>query len=104
LGQFGSIPFIERLILTIKRECTTRILFPFSDSAARRKLALFAAWYNQVRPHERLGGATPNEIHDGAEPSAERRANGRTGVRLALRVRYLAGRKHLPIVALERAA
>jgi transposase InsO family protein len=124
LGQFGSIPFIERLILTIKRECTTRFLFPFSYAAARKELALFTGWYNRVRPHERLRGATPDEIHGIAEPFRERarfeprvrwpRAAKCTspqstsgecsGARLALHVRYLEGRKHLPVVALERTA
>ena len=62
------------------------------------------AWYNLVRPHERLRSATPEEIHTGA---AQRFAPSvaRTAVAgLALRVRYLEGRRHLPIVALERAA
>jgi hypothetical protein len=121
LGQFGSIPFIERLILTVKRECTTRFLFPFSYAAARKELALFTVWYNRIRPHERLHGATPEEVHDGAAPSRERtRFEPRlrwphdarcaapqsmrgepVGVRLALHVRYLEGRKHLPIVTLR---
>jgi transposase InsO family protein len=102
LGQFGSIPFIERLILTIKKECTTRFLFPFSRPAARKELALFTAWYNRVRPHERLRGATPDEIHGGAKPFREpERFDPRGGDRLALQVRYLEGRKHLPIVTLK---
>jgi transposase InsO family protein/transposase-like protein len=107
LGQFGSIPFIERLILTIKKECTTRFLFPFSHSAARNELTLFAAWYNRVRPHERLSGATPDEIHDRVEPIWQRalvQHDDRGGARLALQVRYLEGRKHLPIITLDRAA
>lgn len=109
LGQFGSIPFIERLIGTIKWECAERILVPFSRSAVRQELGLFAAWYNGVRPHERLGGATPDEIHDGAELRWKRarfepRSRRPRGARCALRVRYLGGRRHLPVVGLERVA
>jgi len=124
LGQFGSIPFIERLILTIKKECTTRVLFPFTYSSALKELALFAAWYNRIRPHERLRGATPDERHDGAEPIRRRArfeprvrsprdprgdsppstTGERCRSRLELDVRYLEGRKHLPIVALRRVA
>jgi transposase InsO family protein len=124
LGQFGSIPFIERLILTIKQECTTRFLFPFSRSAARKELALFTAWYNRMRPHERLRGATPDEFHGGTKPfrgrarfeprvqwprdarCASPRSTGgnRSSARLALQVRYLEGRKHLPLVTLRRVA
>lgn len=109
LGQFGSIPFVERLIRTVKWECTARILFPFSGSAARKELALFQVWYNRVRPHERLAGATPEEVIAGSEPSWRRelfdpRDPSSRSARLALRVRYLGARKHLPIVRLERAA
>lgn len=116
LGQFGSIPFIERLILTIKKECTTRFLFPFSRSGARKELALFAAWYNRIRPHERLRGATPEEFHGGGNPLQERAcfepsvrsprsmSGDGCGSRIALDVRYLEGRKHLPIVTLMRVA
>jgi transposase InsO family protein len=103
LGQFGSIPFVERVILTVKRECTRRILVPFSRSGALKELALFATWYNRIRPHERHAGATPEEIHGGVVPIG-RNARLESGDRPALRVRYLEGRKHLPVVALERAA
>lgn len=102
LGQFGSIPFIERLIRTIKDECTTRLMFPYSWRSARKELRLYADWYNGVRPHERLHGDTPEEVHDRV-PRVER-ANLRLGDQSALRVRFVDGRKHLPIVALERAA
>ena len=124
LGQFGSIPFIERLILTIKKECTRRMLFPFSHSGARRELSLFATWYNGSRPHQRLLGATPDERRGAANPFLKRArfeprvrmshgagcaslrssTDDSCGPRLALRVDYLEGRKHLPIVALRRVA
>jgi hypothetical protein len=99
-------------------------MFPYSASAARKELALFGTWYNRVRPHRRLQGATPDEVHDGATPFWERarfeprarwprnapcasppsRIAGRCGARLVLNVRYLEGRKHLPVVALSRVA
>jgi transposase InsO family protein len=124
LGQVGSIAFIERLILTVKSECTRCILFPYSTGAARKELALFRRWYNQMRPHRRLEGATPDEVQAGAAPfwkhlrfeprarwprgssrtSPTSRIAGPRGVRLELNLRYLEGRKHLPIVALERVA
>src|SRR5262249_22187249 len=68
LGQVGSIAFVERLIRTVKDECTRRFLFPYSESAARAELAYFTRWYNGFRPHWRLQGATPDEVHDGAQP------------------------------------
>lgn len=103
LGQFGSIPFVERVILTVKRECTARVLVPFSHSRARGELSLFASWYNGVRPHERLDGATPDEVHGGVGTTHARISLAR-GARPALRVRYLAGKRHLPVVTLEDAA
>jgi hypothetical protein len=107
LGEFGSIPFVERLILTIKREYVWRVLVPFSYVAARKELALFKDWYNRIRPHQRHRGATPNEITGGVGPkwkSAPLESAVHRGGRVMLRVSYLAGRKHLPIVALERVA
>ena len=124
LGQFGSIPFIERVIETIKSECTRRILVPLSIGSARKELALFRSWYNGVRPHERLRGATPDEVYVGAWRRRERsrfeprsrwprsapyasprsRIAGPRGAELRLRVSYLEGRRHLPVVALQRVA
>jgi hypothetical protein len=124
LGQFGSIPFIERVIETIKSECTRRIAVPYADAAVREELALFRTWYNRVRPHERLRAATPDEIYDGGKPLWKRarfeprdrwrrdatcaapqpRIAGRCGAKLELTVNFLEGRRHLPIVRLRRVA
>jgi transposase InsO family protein len=124
LGQSGSIPFIERVIETIKSECTRRISIPYSDAAARKEIALFRTWYNRVRPHSRLRGATPDEVHLRLKPfwkrarfeprarfrrdapcaSPQSRIAGRCGDKFELVVDYLEGRKHLPIVTLRRVA
>ncbi len=93
IGKHGSIALVERCIRTLK-------------------------------PHAGLAGATPDEIYFGRRPAHRRprfepRARwprssrcarphapvrGRPGVRLALDVRYLEGRAHLPVVSLTRAA
>jgi hypothetical protein len=124
LGQFGSIPFIERVIETIKSECAQRISVPFSAAGARKEFDLFRIWYNEIRPHERFDGATPDEVYEGAKlgwksvrfeprPRWTRNATCASvgsgigeprGVRLKLRVSHLGGRRHLPIVALARVA
>jgi len=124
VGQFGSMAVIERLIQTIKCECTRRLLVPYSKSSVRRELSLFSTWYNRERPHERLAAATPDEVYGGVAPAfmnprfeprrkwpghspcatPQAKIQGRRGVRLDLHVRYLAGRKHLPIVTLKRVA
>jgi transposase InsO family protein len=124
VGKFGSIAVIERLIRTIKNECTRRLLIPYRRDSFRRELTLFATWYNGNRPSEALTGKTPDEVYHDLPPAClaprfePRRkwprgspcaaprtgVRGRRGVRLELNVNYLAGRKHLPIVALKRAA
>ena len=124
VGKYGSIAVIERLIRTIKGECTRRLLIPYRRDSFRRELALFATWYNGNRPSEALAGKTPDEVYNHLAPAClaprfePRRkwprdsrcaaprtsVRGRRGVRFELNVRYLAGRKHLPIVELKRAA
>jgi len=115
LGQYGSLPFIERVVLTIKRECTTRLMVPFSARAMRRELQLFKDWYNGMRPHDRLGGATPDERCRGAAAAGNRErfeprpgwpadhVTARRVGRLALDVRFVEGRRHMPVVTLKAA-
>ena len=124
VGRYGSIAVIERLMRTIKSECTRRLLIPYRRESLRRELVLYATWYNAHRPSEALQGKTLDEVyHDLApaclaprfeprrkwprgSPCAAPRTGvrGRRGVRLELNVRHLAGRKHLPIIELKPAA
>ena len=114
----------ERGSRTIKDEGARRWLAPIRWRTVGRELSLFADWYNGQRPHAGLAGATPDEIHYGRRPAhcrprfelrerwpreavcarPQAPVRGRPGVRLALEVRYLDGRAHLPVVALTRAA
>ncbi len=124
IGKHGSIALIERCIRTLKEEGVRRWLAPIRWRTMGKELALVADWYNGQRPHAGLAGATPDEIYFGRLPAHHRprfepRARwprsscsarpqapvrGRPGVRLALKVRYLEGRAHLPVVLLTRAA
>jgi transposase InsO family protein len=124
VGKYGSIAIVERLIRTIKSECTRKLVISYRRDRFRRELSLFATWYNQNRPSDALDGWTPDEVYHGLDPAclaprfeprrqwprgspcaAPRTAiRGRRGVRLDLAVSYVAGRKHLPIVTLQRAA
>ena len=124
IGKHGSIALVERCIRTIKDEGAWRWLAPIRWRTVGRELSLFADWYNGQRPHAGLAGATPDEIHYGRRPAhcrprfeprerwpreavcarPQAPVRGRPGVRLALEVRYLEGRAHLPVVALTRAA
>jgi transposase InsO family protein len=117
LYQHGSIALTERLVLTLKEECTRRILIPFGLDAMRVEMQLFARWYNEFRPHASLHGRTPDEVYTSQTPArdlprfeprprypAGAELRGERGDTLELKVDYLEGRKHLPIVQLRRAA
>ncbi len=124
IGKYGSLAVIERFIRTMKGEGTRRILVSYDGAGLERELSLFAAWYNADRPHETLQTRTPDEIYFGLRPAClaprfeprrrwprgspcaapQARVRGRRGARLKLAVSYRAGRRHLPIVELHRAA
>ena len=124
IGQHGSIAVIERYILSLKNECSRRILVPRRRDAARRELQLYADWYNEARPHMTLGGKTPNEVYRALRP-ANRRPRieprrrwprgspcakpwalvaGKPGDQFSVGIHFHAGRKHLPVVMLKQAA
>jgi putative transposase len=69
VGKHGSIAVIERIIRTLKDECTRRILVPQTQRGFHRELASFLEWYNEYRPHMTLGGKTPNEVYFGQPPA-----------------------------------
>ncbi len=71
IGKKGSIAIVERFMLTLKDEGTRRIAVPYDDAAIGEVLSEFARWYNEWRPHSRLGGATPCEIFEGVVPAHE---------------------------------
>ena len=124
VGKHGSIAIIERFIRSMKSECTRRILVPLRLDAMRQGIASYAMWYTEHRPHTALGGRTPLEVYRGLAPANEaprfetrarwpRRSRcakpaapvkGRCGVHLALVLRHVEDRKHLPVVELRRAA
>jgi hypothetical protein len=124
IGKHGCIALVERCIRTLKDEGVRRWLAPIRWRSVGGELSLFADWYNDQRLHGGLGGATPDEAYFGRLPAYHRPryeprlrwprdarcaqpqapVRGRPGVRLALEVRYLEGRAHLPVVLLTRAA
>ena len=121
VGKKRSIAVIERFIGSLKRECMDVILVPIQEEAFCRELALFSDWYNRHRRHSALGGQTPAEIHNGiklagqrsrfeprarwpAGASSKTSASGEPGASFRLEVRHHSGRRHLPVIALKRAA
>jgi putative transposase len=59
-------PFAERVIGSIRRECTDHIV-PLGERHLSRVLALYATYYNKSRPHLSLDGnsPTPRFVHNG---------------------------------------
>jgi transposase InsO family protein len=122
VGQHGAIAVVERFILSLKDECTRRILVPLRVDRFRDELYRYVRWYNEFRPHQSRGGRTPLEVEHGLttalpvqletrpriyELKQRRRKPGADTVLvddLRLRVERLDGRAHLPIVRLDRAA
>jgi hypothetical protein len=123
VGKYGSISLIERFIRSMKSEGLRIVAIPLQLQKMRTELSLYVAWYNEYRPHQALNGRTPDELRHGAAAANRRRfeprtrwptesrcaapqvkIKGRRGVRLGLRVGFLEGRRHLPIVELRNAA
>ncbi len=124
IGRHGSIAVVERLIRTIKDEATRRIVVPQRQASFRSELASFFVWYNEHRPHMKLGGKTPNEVYFRLRPQNRgprieprkrwpRRAPcaaprtliaGQPGDRFTFEIGFQNGKRHLPIVSLRRAA
>ena len=122
IGKHGSIAVTERVILTYKDGCTRRILVPISRSEMIRETQLFFEWYNEHRPHMSLNGKTPNEVYfhrhaANAKPRTETRPlakhsitcakprmciAGRSGAKVKVKLEFLDGRRHLPILKVER--
>ena len=100
------------------------MLIPLRLDAMRFEIALYVVWHNQHRPSQALGGRTPREVYDGIPPANEERRfepraqwprrspcaspqagiRGERGAKLTLIVGFLEGRRHLPVVELQRAA
>ena len=97
----------------MKSECTRQILVPFGLDEMREELACYVTWYNDQRPHQALAGRVPTEVHLGSvtrsgkfEPRPRWAVDDQTerAAHIRLDVKFVEGRRHLPIVQLTRAA
>jgi transposase InsO family protein len=124
VGKQGSIAVVERFIRSLKESIRALPIVPLVRRSFCRELTLICGWYNAERPHMTLAGATPDEVYFGQRPACrmprfEPRAGwpraapcanprvlvkGQPGARLELTVEFVAGRRHLPRVAITRAA
>ena len=109
MGEHGSLAVIERFFLTLKTEAMRVITVPFRLAAMRAELVAYTGWYDAHRPHQSFGGRTPAEVYEKLERADQRVGSGSvtpltSGKPLALKVSYVEGRKHLPVVELKAAA
>jgi hypothetical protein len=118
-----SIAVVERFHRTIK-ELLRLITIAEGQEPFELELGLMIDWYNEHRPHETLGGKTPNEVAfsrpaANEQPRLEPRASwpqdarcarpqvdmvGQPGDPIIFEIDCLNGRRHLPIIRAQRAA
>jgi hypothetical protein len=105
-------------------EMLRRGAVPFRRDELRMLLRSYICWYHEHRPHQGLGGRTPNEVYVGQWPANERArieprakwpwgspcslpavaAHGRPGRVVELVVQHLDDDARLPIVELKSVA
>jgi hypothetical protein len=117
------IAVVERFHRTLK-ELLRLITIPVVQERFELELGLIIGWYNEHRPHETLGGNTPNEVYF-SRPAANERPRceprprwppgspcaspqvgikGNPGDPFILEIGCLENRRHLPIICARRAA
>ena len=62
IGQHGSIAVTERVIQTLKYEWLKKVAIIRGYRHLTHLCESFTEWYNDWRPHEYLGNATPAEV------------------------------------------
>ncbi len=61
--------------------------------------------YNEYRPHEYLAGRTPQEVYNHSPPKKFLKLVHASEVpEMKLKISYIEGRRHLPVVELKKAA
>lgn len=105
ISKYGSIAIIERFILSLKSEFTNQLLTPFEMDKFRLELSHYVEWYNGHRPHQTLGGRTPQEIYSNAQlPPPDNPVPNSKLPAMELTVSHLHGNRLLPLVELKKAA
>jgi len=117
-----SIAVEERFIRTLREEGLAHEFVPLHHGALCASLARFEDWYNEVRPHTSMGGATPDEVFHGRRHANRRRrfeprarypekggcaapmgaAQAKIGARLDLVATPFRGARHLAQIEIRR--
>jgi putative transposase len=99
VGRKGSISIIERFWRSLKSEHAHGLILFRPLAAIRARLRAYVAWFNAHRPHQGLGGRTPDEAFTGRA-----RTPKSVPLRAVLEVEHLDGNRDLPMLRLRRAA
>ena len=123
VGKHGSIAVIERFHRTLK-EILRLVTPPEEQAHFEREVGFIIDWYNEHRPHDTLGGRTPNEVYFSRPPANEQprieprprwprgspcakpqvAIDGAPGDPFILEIGCYKERRHLPVVRGRRAA
>lgn len=71
IGSLAATAVIERFFRTLKEEMLRRVAIPLRRDELRALLTSYIAWYHEHRPHQGLGGRTPNEVYFEEKPANE---------------------------------
>jgi putative transposase len=116
IGQHGSIAIVERFIRSLKYEFLNLHRVPLDPKIFHRHVHDYIDWYNTIRPHQSLGGRTPEEVWNGASkrppvfepraryPDQAREFSAPKGTVLSLRAQQFRGHRELPVISIRPAA
>jgi hypothetical protein len=90
---------------SLKNECTRMIIVPLNMDKLRHEISLYITWYNQFRSHEYLKGRTPQEVYSNVPPGEKTDFTRPSKIpEFDVKISFLEGRKHLPIIELQKVA
>ena len=87
-----SVSIVDRTFGSLKRECAGRWILLLPLTAINAAVARYAVWHARFRPHQGLGGLTPDEVFSG-----RRRRRPREGELHDVRRTLFRGDERLPI-------
>jgi putative transposase len=123
VNKHGSIAVVERFHRTLK-EILQLITVPEDQPQFEREVGFLIDWYNECRPHDTLGGRTPNEVYFSRPPANEQPRieprrhwprgspcakpqvgiEGEPGDPFIFTIDCHEGRRHLPVIRAHRVA
>jgi len=99
VGKKGSIAIIERFWRTLKTECLDATCVRMSERMLAGKLSAYLEWYRLHRPHQGLGGRTPQDVSAKVKRTKPLKINAGDVLRVVRR--DLDGDRRLPVYTLR---